>query len=284
VGPQRRVGETLMLLSAVSPLDGLPINELIKTFRQLKVDLNNASGGNAQALERYQRWANLAARTLSFYVAPEDVERLILTRRHWVLVELQANMQNNWLISDLLDAEREDRGRLFEAEIKALEEIQKAWTDRDSKVIAADSNVYIHHEEYFYDIDWRALADYDEVRLLIPMQVVRELDRQKRAGRNVPVSKTNPELVSTRARHTNKRIRDVFEDVSSIVGLQPGVTAELLLDPVGHIGISDGDTEIIDRVRTAKQLLNRSVAIVTGDGNMQLGAKVAGLDVITVET
>jgi hypothetical protein len=52
----------------------------------------------------------------------------------------------------------------------------------------------------------------------------------------------------------------------------------------GMVAIPDADTEIIDRVLTAKKLIGRPVSIVTGDGNMHFNAVVAALGVIAVET
>jgi rRNA-processing protein FCF1 len=266
-------------LATVVPT-GHPIAELLKQLRQIKSDLGNISGGNQEALSAYQRWSIGAAQMLGFYIDREQVERLILTKRHWMLLDMTGNNLNNWLISDSIDAERNDRVRLFDEEIKKLEAIERTWASVQSRLIAPDTNVYLHHEQYFDEVDWATLTGSPDVRLLIPMQVVRELDKTKRAGKAITVSETNTEPLRTRARVSSRRLRKLFADPRAIATLSPGVTAELLLDPLGHRPIDDPDSEIIDRVLTARRLIGRQVAVVTGDGNMQFAVSVPELDVV----
>ena len=48
------------------------------------------------------------------------------------------------------------------------------------------------------------------MRLLVPMQVVRELDKKKRDAKNIPVSATNPERIKIRALRTSRMLREIF--------------------------------------------------------------------------
>lgn len=57
---------------------------------------------------------------------------------------------------------------------------------------------------------------------------------------------------------------------------------ELLLDPVGHRHLEDPDSEIIDRALALKIASRQDVYILTGDGNMQFVADVAGLKVASL--
>jgi hypothetical protein len=56
--------------------------------------------------------------------------------------------------------------------------------------------------------------------------------------------------------------------------------AELLLDFVDRLPLEDADREIVDRAVDLQRLLARPVSIVTGDGNKQFQAQIAGLEVV----
>lgn len=269
-----------MLLSSVSPLPGCSMNEVIKSLRLITTDLRNiGSGPAAEVLEDYQQWSNAAAETLGYTFAGDDIERLILTKRHWVLLSLDP-AGNGPVVHDLIRVERTDRLRALTAATHELEDIERTWSEVSAKVVAADTNVYLHHEQYFDSIDWHELAGSENVRLLVPLEVVRELDRNKHAGKNITVSTANREPIRTRARVTIRKLRELFQEPGSKITLHEGVEVELLRDPIGHRALDDPDTEIIDRVMTAQTLTGQPVAIVTDDGGMQFSARTAGVDVI----
>ncbi len=151
-------------------------------------------------------------------------------------------------------------------------------------LLVPDTNVYLHHQSHFDAIDWSGLAKASgQVRVMVPMAVVRELDKNKRTQGNKRVSEISDELVRTRARVSSKRIRDLFESPFGTPRLSNNVTIELILDPPGHRRIDDPDSEIIDRALTARTVSGRQVSIVTGDGNMQFAARVAGHGVVAVD-
>ncbi len=269
-----------MLLNTVTPLDDFPISAVLESLRRVTNDLINiGSGAATEVLQQYQQWSTVAAESLGFVITSKNTEQLILTRRHWVLLSLPVT-GNDPVVHDLIRAERTDRLRVLNGVIRELEALEKAWSCVSAKVLAADTNVYLHHERYFDEIDWKKLADSDEVRLLIPIAVVRELDTHKRSNRQVTVSDTNKQQIRTRARVTSRRLRELFEAPPWIAPLAPGVEAELLLDSLDHQTLNDADSEIIERVLAAKQLTRRPVAVVTGDAGIQFSARTAGLDVI----
>ena len=269
-----------MLLSAIAPLHDFPISDVLNDLRRWSNDLSNLGNGDAAAvLSDYQRWSIGAAGFLGCKIASDDIEQLIFTRRHWMLLEMVVT-GNDRIIHDLINAERTDRLRVFDGVIKALETIEKAWVGVTAKVVAADTNVYLHHEQYFNQINWEALAGSDQVRLLVPMAVVRELDKCKQGPQNKTVSDTNKESIRTRARITSRLLRELMVDPKAVATLPTGVEVELLLDPLDHRRLDDTDSEIIDRVLTAKQLIGRSISMVTGDGGMQFTAATSGLGVI----
>lgn len=273
-----------MLLSSVVPLQGTDLANAIRVVKSEAEGLSNLSGTRAdERLNNYHRWSSQAADQLRYVFDLEQVESLVMTRRHDFLID-RATAYNELLINTSVSAEQADRGRVFKELIDSFEKLQAAVETMPGLLLVPDTNVYLHHERYFDDIGWTGLAQTSaELRVMVPMAVVRELDKNKRAQGNKRVSETNDELVRTRARVSSRRLRNLFESPFGTPSLSDNVTVELILDPPGHRRIEDPDSEIIDRALAARTVSGRQVSIVTGDGNMQFAARVAGLDVVPVE-
>ena len=215
-----------MLLSAVAPMNDYAMSEVLKALRLVKDNLGNlGSGTAAEVLEQYQRWSSQSAESLGYIFNAEALEHLLLTRRHWLLMETVVT-GNGSAVFDTFRAEQTDRKRIFEAAVKECETLERAWDGVLTTLVAADTNVYLHHEQYFDTIDWRELAGAEDVRLLVPAAVVRELDKHKRSAKNITVSDTNPESVRTRARVTGRRLRQLLADPKAIAKLPSGVEVE----------------------------------------------------------
>jgi hypothetical protein len=116
------------------------------------------------------------------------------------------------------------------------------------------------------------------------MVVLRELDKHKRSGSKV-VGAPGSEPVRDRARRSAREISLMFAahtDTPRLAG-STYTTFGLLLDPVGHVPITDPDTEFIERVAALKAFTTRKIAIVTSDNGMRSAAMVAGVDVVQIE-
>ncbi len=269
----------------LEPLPGAPAEQVVRVLRQTQTDLINlrgAGGDYKQRVVQYQQWSNQAAQSLGFAVTSESVERLILTQRHWLL-QRWTFAPNTGDPVNLVETEAVDRLRLVEQLLRDLQAIEERAAAIQSPLLAPDTNFFLHHEQRFDEVDWRALADAEQLCLLVPWTVVRELDRHKRTGKNVTVSETNSELVRTRARITLRKLRELFPgDPAAPVELAPGVEIELVLDSVKHRAIDDPDSEIVERLATVQSLLGKPVSVVTGDRSMEFAARAEGLQTISI--
>jgi len=72
----------------------------------------------------------------------------------------------------------------------------------------------------------------------------------------------------------------VFIDPASPATLASGVPVELDMDAPRHRPFTDADAEIIDRMPATSSVVQLAVCVVTGDGGMDLAAKIEGLKVI----
>ena len=266
-----------MRLTEVAPLPGRDLSAVLLNLTNIWTTLHNMTGDTApDLLANYQAWCGSSSETLGYSFSLENVERLVMTRRHWTLMGFDSSSDER-LIRFTVSAERQDRLRALDVLLKSWGALQSRWEPATAKVIIADSNVYLHADRSFKNLDWLKLADARQVRLLVPMQVVRELDSAKHASGGKRVGGADTESVRDRARRTLGQLRDMFEDPDHIYPVASGVEMELLLDPVGHPRLGDGDSEIIERALAAQTLTGRPVSIVTDDGGMQFSAASAGL-------
>lgn len=271
-----------MRLPAVVPMKDYPLDGLLQELDRLKTDLNNkvTSGTAEQLLDEYGYWSNNAAAALANIFSYDDVERLTLTPRHWHLMSVVLRPSNERAVHATLRAERMDRDRALTTLQDELRAIQVASAELPRCLIAADTNIYLHCKEKFWNIDWPAVAGDPNVRLLVPVAVFRELDRAKRTPGNKKVVYDGDELVRDRARVTSRELRQRLPKPDTIGKVAEGVTVELVLDGPAHRPIVDADSEIIDRLAAAQRLLGRKISVYTDDGNMEYGAEVAGLGAI----
>jgi hypothetical protein len=269
-----------MLFSSVTPLPGTDLSHVIRVLETQAQSLANLQGTGAyDRLSAYQDWASQASSQLRYVLDLDQVERLIDTRRHDFLFDMFGGPQA--LLNYSISAEQEDRARVFGEALDRLRAIEASCAAMPKALLIADTNIYLHQDLYFHELNWRDIAATSEgLRVLIPMAVMREIDKAKRAPGNKTVSFTNKEAIRDRARLASKRIRTSFENPESIPELATKVSMELLMDPRGHIAIEDSDSEIIDRALALQTMAGRKVSIVTTDGNMQFGAHVAGLGAI----
>lgn len=274
----------MLLPEFIPSVSGL--SNVLPTLRAVDQNLRNLSGHfGGERLQSYQRWSNEAARSLGFVFDSAAVERFVLTPRHWVLQAWASPALGD--LNNLIDAEQTDRLRLFDLLIRQYEAIEAQWQGVDLALVAPDTNVYLQMLDYFDEIDWSTVSGRVRTRVIVPITVVREIDRHKQTYKKVKVKnkdgKREEVEIATRARSSAWRLRQTFADPTNVAELPLGAEIELLLDPLSHRRMHDADSEIIDRLLALKCLTGRQVSVVTQDGNMQFIAKVNGLDVLPLE-
>ncbi len=271
-----------MILSSTVPNQTGALEVVIRTLREVLSEFSSVGGSAKEQLDNYRQLVTKHARTLASYFTHADLERLLLTQRYWALFPAEVTTSNSRVIADTVQTERDDRMRSLDALIKEYQQVQQSWNDdAGDPVVAvlADTNIYLHQDAYFNEIDWPSLFGGRRIRLLVPIVVVDELDVAKRAGKSITVSDTNKESIRSRARITIRRLRDLFEDPGARVPIGVQTEAELLLNSMDHRRIDDSDAEIIERALTLGQLIGTEVMLVTSDGGMQFRARSAGVPV-----
>jgi rRNA-processing protein FCF1 len=228
-------------------------------------------------MRAYVRWATEHARLLRQYVEHQNVERLVLTKAFYSLLDNSTGSSPRGF--PLLGGELEARLADLDRESKELSHAIDRWGSGPPLVVL-DTNAYLHAANQFTELDLGGLVG-DEWHLLVPMVVVDELDRHKRS-RQTPTD--HQERLSTRARQALVLIERHLGSVGEPRPLdETPHLIEILPDPPGNRRLPIADDEIVQCAADVQAVAGRTVHIVTNDTGMLVRARAAGLDAHRLE-
>jgi rRNA-processing protein FCF1 len=207
-----------------------------------------------------------------------SIVEALQTRRYWHITENApyngpapnfAVSQETAFITALLQKER--------AAFEALH----AWLDGAGLFTIIDTNVLMHCVPINH-IDWNTelkqiAGQRAQPRLIVPLAVVRELDRKKFEG------------ADSSRRRAQKAIKSLHDlrggcepDEAARVAAAGGsiATLEIPRDDIGRTPLSNTDDELISYGQFMSFVGARPVAVVTRDLNVQIKAARAGLHVV----
>jgi len=134
----------------VSPLPGVNRKHLRDALRDVHTEVFNLRGSGASGrYVAYLKWANNSARALANQISAADIDRLVLTRRYWVLQSLPSNFASS---VGLLDLELDERVTALEEARQELDQQISLWSSLGAFVVA-DTSVYIQHPQKIEEVD-----------------------------------------------------------------------------------------------------------------------------------
>lgn len=233
-----------MTIPAVWPRPGVRGRTLWHALQDILNDTNNVSPNPGDPLPRYVHWANSACQQLAPLLARADVDRLVRTPAYWTALALTSDAPHRL---QLVNAELDERRSELQEVITSLEAFDRRYTpDRPTTYVVADTNAVLEHPGGLTGVDWpdvldRYMGPFDDVRVVIPLGVVDELDDLKRVHRT-----------KDSARHALKAIYRYFgTSNASRPAIRPGdvddgqVFVELLMDAPAHMRLPRMDDELI---------------------------------------
>jgi hypothetical protein len=167
-------------------------------------------------------------------------------------------------------------GDEVERQVKVLRRLQAKvreflpMQERPGALAALDTNVLMHFHR-FDKVTWaEVLSVTGQVRIILPMLVIDELDTKKYTG---------SDRMSKRADLAIRVLREYSADLGpgEFAELPDGTTLEVFLDEPGHVRKANFDDELLARCTLLKRMIERRLTIVTGDFGMQLRADAHGL-------
>ncbi|MFC7246936.1 PIN domain-containing protein [Catellatospora aurea] len=283
----------------VTPTRNVDRLRLRKEFDLLEIAVSNLRGTPGPGhlrLTAYLQWVATTARQLRPIIRTDDIDRLLFTQHYKALLELAGTkvpLTEQGIVNDLLALELDALETSIRNAADAVARLIERWLD-PAVFIACDANFFLHHGRElgfinFHDMIKEAggytdlVGNQNRVNLLVPSRVIYELDKGK--------THSNKE-VRKKARRALITIDDWFEDPQKVHWEEPRKTtspwpdvfsAELLLDPIGHLPMPSPDDEIIDRILAVEPFAARRVTLITYDTNMATRARATGLKVIKLK-
>jgi rRNA-processing protein FCF1 len=253
--------------------------ETVEVLSLVRNALVNARGGAThqdQQMMAYVGWATTQAQYLQSFIARDDIERLVLTRSFYALLDNSTGSSPRGF--PLLSGEVTARLADLEATIATLDGQLARW-ESAFELVVLDTNVYVHAPDPFDALDLSAYLGTDRWHLLIPLVVIDELDRLKRSTGTAD----NGDRMRNRARQALRSLEQSVE-AGDLIYPQGYSTVEVVLDPDRHVRMPLADDEIIDRAVTVQRIAGRSVHVMTSDTGMLFRARAAGLSAHKLET
>jgi len=143
--------------------------------------------------------------------------------------------------------------------------------DRPGDLPAPDANVFLQYRPY-NEIPWTSLTGSDEVRLVLTMPVLDEIEAKKQ-GQNKRLRKRARVILPRIDKAFGEEDLDLFQ-VEKDGRPMAGVTLEILRDPSERRQNSaDMDAEFLGRVEFLQQAAGRAVTVVTADTVMRIRAR-----------
>lgn len=256
-----------MLLSEGAPpaavIDGL--DDMIRRMQQIP-------GGWARpdswslVQNSYLQLAETLEQALRSWFEDDDGAVTGLYGEHYKLIrEMTASTPRP---SPLINDEAARQVRVLEqlrAKVRALEALMA----REGDIAVLDTNVLMPYQR-LDEIPWAEVLGVTQVRIILPICVIDELDNNKYTG---------ADRMSRRADLAIRTLRQYSAGLcpGSAAALPDGTTAEVFLDDPGHVRMANPNEELRSRCMLLQRATGGSITLVTGDLGMQLRADAHGL-------
>lgn len=268
-------------------LPGVSATHAQEVLQQVANQFRNVRGSMSDPVLTYTRYVETAATwgRLLFNILPAaDLDRVLTTRRYWMLQSLDP-VGRGAALAALMDVELEEKARVLDEAAKWLAD-EAARFDSAKLIVVPDTNLLLHHPKPIDQFPWDELTTWDtrrRVLVTIPILVVDELDKAKLRTEKNADGKVS---IRTRARSTLATLERWFESGDTFrLGVaraaEPDPTVidvTLLLDDPDRERLPDPDYELIDQARALKDLTGARVVIATIDSGMRLRARAAGVE------
>ncbi|WP_431976055.1 PIN domain-containing protein [Micromonospora haikouensis] len=285
----------------ITPVPGVNAETLKSTLMNVRNALTNKvqSSGPERATERacrYLEWVHEARRLLRRQIRPAELEYLLPSQDYEVVlaaIAARANQQpssvsNNFasegVLNGLVAMQLDERGEAFDAALSDLQkQIQRFQQQRDAELVVLDTNIYMHHPQKLEDMDLAGelhLGNAD-IHILVPLVVIDELDKGKRAGGDRGYRAAYAVSYIDKIAQAGGKIRS--RHLSNEGQPRGAVTIEVVLDSPGHARLPNNDDEIVARAVDIQTLAGRPIRLVTYDVKMRMRGRDAGLRVDKLE-
>jgi hypothetical protein len=232
-----------------------------------------AGGSAGQSLQIHQTsylaWDGTAESQLrNIFLDPTTWEHLY-GERYWRIRDLSQDSPR-WM--ELIKHEAGLQATWLEELSDRLKRLSDRLVADPGQLTVLDTNVLLHFQPPEH-VDWTTVINAPQVRLVLPLRVVEELDEKKYTARD--------DLADRARRFLGQLRTQLAPSVGGPTLLRSGVTIEVPVEDGPRRRPLDADQEILDVCREL-QLDGRPVVLVTDGAGMTLRGSAQGLRVVAM--
>jgi len=194
---------------------------------------------------------------------------MLQTPRYWQVRALDEASTRPW---PLVEAEIRFQTGVLERLADDLDERVRRLASAPGHLTVVDTNILLEYVPP-REIPWTRIVGHSQVRLVVPLRVIEELDAKKYAAR----------------RDLADRARRILPGLESVVGsggvpgdLRDGVTIEVPVDAGSRRRPQDADEEVLATCHELRQVAGGDVTLISADTAMRLRAQAQRLSVLTM--
>jgi rRNA-processing protein FCF1 len=219
--------------------------------------------------DQYLMWVEATEGQLSNFTDDPDALAMLQTTAYWEIHQLIPTSPRP---IPLIDSETRRQianlERLRDDLSRRLERSRAA----SGHITVVDTNALLHY--HLPDsIDWPAVVGEANVRLVLPLRVIEELDAKKY---------TESEKIRRKARELLPKLRSFVGSGGTPKAVRDDTTIEVFIEPGPRSRPSDADTEILETAHELHRLSGKAVTIATADTGMALRGETEGIPTVSM--
>jgi hypothetical protein len=224
-----------------------------------------------QAMQgRYLQWVEGCEVQLPYLTADLEALRMFDTPRSRMIRELTPAAVRPW---PLIESEVKLQVSILERMLADLEARLDRAARAPGDIVVLDTNLLLHYLPVA-ELPWTAVAGSEQVRLVLPLRVIEELDQKKYSARGA---------LAGRARRLLPQLHSQLGSGGSAARITDGVSLEVLVDQGHRYRPADADEEILDVCRELAQFGSAGVSVASGDTAMLIRAEAFGISTVELD-
>jgi hypothetical protein len=225
---------------------------------QLKIKQNN-----------YLQWVMTTESQLRNIFIDPDVWNSLHSERYWRIYDLSEQSPR---ADELINTEARDQATRLVELANRLKKLADRLNAVPGQVTVLDTHILLHFQPPI-EVNWQEIVGAPQVRLVLPLRVIEELDTKKYTARDD---------TADRARRLLSQLREqLAPGAGGPTLLRLGVTIEVPVDDEPRLRTLDADHEILEVCREI-QSGGQPVVLVTDDTGMTLRANALDITVINM--
>lgn len=254
--------------------DGATLAAAVQELHRVAESISKVGNANTRdILGDYITWATTSESLLRNVFEIDVAQALVYTPRYWALIGTPPADSVGY---GMVRNELAGRGEAFARLIEELASAEARWQSGPVTLVVPDTNMFLQEGAPIQGIDWpREVRSRVDVRVVIPLVTIHELDRLKRTGNN-----TTRLMARESIRWLTSELPPVLHGRSARFERDfPSATIEAWVDDTPSAP-PDADLAIIEATRQLGRLSGMSTLLVTRDLNMRLRAQLFGVEAL----